>query len=125
MPTKNRGDRKPPRVGRRTAVELEPPLPTEEKIMASAPFQLAVSLSETEYEEYGPVLHKMLLDVLGDPPAWVPLHSNTVLPAFLPRLRSPSSAFCDSRRISEMVSKRRRLSRNFIFMKSTGPRSGE
>ncbi|KAI5621003.1 ghrelin/obestatin prepropeptide precursor [Silurus asotus] len=66
----NRGDRKPPRVGRRTAVELEPPLPTEEKIMASAPFQLAVSLSETEYEEYGPVLHKMLLDVLGDPPAW-------------------------------------------------------
>ncbi|KAI5615010.1 hypothetical protein C0J50_8869 [Silurus asotus] len=66
----NRGDRKPPRVGRRTAAELEPPPPTGEKIMASAPFQLAVSLSETEYMEYGPVLHKMLLDVLGDPPAW-------------------------------------------------------
>ncbi|XP_046703129.1 ghrelin-like isoform X2 [Silurus meridionalis] len=66
----NRGDRKPPRVGRRTAAELEPPPPSGEKIMASAPFQLAVSLSETEYEEYGPVLHKMLLDVLGDPPAW-------------------------------------------------------
>ncbi|KAF4078827.1 hypothetical protein AMELA_G00186020 [Ameiurus melas] len=64
----NRGDRKPPRVGRRTAAELEAPLPSEEKIMVSAPFQLAVSLSDTEYDEYGPVLQRMLLEVLGDPP---------------------------------------------------------
>ncbi|XP_060774477.1 ghrelin/obestatin prepropeptide [Neoarius graeffei] len=64
----NRGDRKPTRVGRRTADELEPPLPPEDQIMVTAPFQLAVSLSETEYEDYGPVLQRMLLDVLGDPP---------------------------------------------------------
>ncbi|XP_058259049.1 ghrelin/obestatin prepropeptide isoform X2 [Hemibagrus wyckioides] len=63
----SRGDRKPPRVGRRTAVDLEPPLHPEDKIMVSAPFQLAMSLSETEYEDYGPVLQKMLLDILGDP----------------------------------------------------------
>ncbi|XP_060723421.1 ghrelin-like [Tachysurus vachellii] len=64
-----RGDRKPPRVGRRTAAELEPTLHSEDKIMVSAPFQLAVSLSDTQYEDYGPVLQRMLLDVLGgDPP---------------------------------------------------------
>ncbi|GAA6070086.1 ghrelin/obestatin prepropeptide, partial [Tachysurus ichikawai] len=67
-----RGDRKPPRVGRRTAAELEPTLHSEDKIMVSAPFQLAVSLSDTQYEDYGPVLQRMLLDVLGgDPPTSV------------------------------------------------------
>uniref|UniRef100_A0AB38ZLM6 Ghrelin n=1 Tax=Heteropneustes fossilis TaxID=93621 RepID=A0AB38ZLM6_HETFO len=63
----NRGDRKPPRVGRMIAPELEPPLPSQDKMMVSAPFQLAVSLTDTEYEDYGPVLQKILLDVLGDP----------------------------------------------------------
>lgn len=37
-------------------------------VQVSAPFQLAVSLSDAEYEDYGPVLQRMLLDVLGDPP---------------------------------------------------------
>ncbi|XP_053354998.1 ghrelin-like [Clarias gariepinus] len=63
----NRSDRKPPRVGRRTSPELEAPLPSQDKMMVSAPFQLAVSLTDTEYEDYGPVLQKILLDVLGDP----------------------------------------------------------
>lgn len=37
-------------------------------LQVSSPFQLAASLSETEYEDYGLVLQKLLLDVLGDPP---------------------------------------------------------
>ncbi|XP_072540590.1 appetite-regulating hormone [Salminus brasiliensis] len=64
-----RGDRKPPRVGRRAAAELEGPPPLEDnRFMISTPFQLGVSLSEGEYEEYGPVLKRILQDVLGDTP---------------------------------------------------------
>ncbi|TSK42088.1 Ghrelin [Bagarius yarrelli] len=62
----SRGDRKPPRVGRRSAAELEPPVPSEDKLMVSAPFQLVVSLSEDNSQ----MLQRMLLDVLSDPPSW-------------------------------------------------------
>ncbi|KAI4892778.1 hypothetical protein NFI96_032337 [Prochilodus magdalenae] len=66
-PQVGRGDRKPPRVGPRAAAELEFPPPLEDNhFMMSAPFQLGVSLTEEEYEEYGPVLQKILLNVLGD-----------------------------------------------------------
>lgn len=34
----------------------------------SAPFQLSVSLSEAEYEKYGPVLQKVLVNLLSDSP---------------------------------------------------------
>ncbi len=34
----------------------------------SAPFELAVSLSEAEYEKYGPVLQKVLVNLLSDSP---------------------------------------------------------
>ncbi|XP_062853081.1 ghrelin/obestatin prepropeptide [Trichomycterus rosablanca] len=64
----SRGDRKPARVGRRAAAEQEPPLLSEDKVMVSAPFQFSVSLSEDKYKEYGPVLQRMLLDILDDVP---------------------------------------------------------
>ncbi|KAL6457948.1 hypothetical protein MHYP_G00331780 [Metynnis hypsauchen] len=64
-----RGDRKPPRLGRRAAADLEIPIPLEDNhFMMSAPFQLGVSLTEEEYEEYGPMLQKILLNVLSDTP---------------------------------------------------------
>ncbi|KAG9277170.1 ghrelin isoform X1 [Astyanax mexicanus] len=63
-----RGDRKPPRVGRRAAAEIDVPSLEDNRLMMSAPFQLGFSLSEGEYEEYGPVLQRILLDVLGDAP---------------------------------------------------------
>ncbi len=34
----------------------------------SAPFELSVSLSEAEYEKYGPVLQKVLVNLLSDSP---------------------------------------------------------
>lgn len=34
----------------------------------SAPFKLSVSLSEAEYEKYGPVLQKVLVNLLSDSP---------------------------------------------------------
>ncbi|XP_066522567.1 ghrelin/obestatin prepropeptide [Hoplias malabaricus] len=64
-----RQDRKPPRVGRRALAEFEVPLPSEDnRFMMSAPFHLGLSLNDDEYEEYGTVLQKILLDVLGDSP---------------------------------------------------------
>lgn len=34
----------------------------------SSPFELSVSLSEAEYEKYGPVLQKVLVNLLSDSP---------------------------------------------------------
>ncbi|XP_016124332.1 ghrelin-like [Sinocyclocheilus grahami] len=59
--------RRPPRVGRRDAAEPEIPVIKEnDQFMASTPFEL--SLSEAEYEKYGPVLQKILVNLLSDFP---------------------------------------------------------
>ncbi|KAG1942654.1 ghrelin/obestatin prepropeptide [Pimephales promelas] len=61
--------RRPPRVGRRDAAESEiPVIKEDDQFMMSAPFQLSVSLSEAEYEKYGPVLQKVLVNLLSDSP---------------------------------------------------------
>ncbi|XP_051985683.1 ghrelin-like [Xyrauchen texanus] len=58
--------RRPPRVGRRDVAEPEIPVLKEgDQFMVSAPFELAVALSEAEYETYGPVLQKVLVNVLS------------------------------------------------------------
>ncbi|XP_051568628.1 ghrelin-like [Myxocyprinus asiaticus] len=64
-----RGDRRPPRVGRRDAAEPEIPVLKEgDQFMVSAPFELAMSLSEAEYKAYGPVLQKVLVNFLSHSP---------------------------------------------------------
>lgn len=40
----------------------------------SAPFELSVSLSEAEYEKYGPVLQKVLVNLLSDSPSHTYTH---------------------------------------------------
>nr|AEV45801.1 preproghrelin [Schizothorax davidi]AWB11399.1 Ghrelin [Schizothorax richardsonii] len=61
--------RRPPRVGRRDVAEPEiPVIKEDDQFMMSAPFELSVSLSEAEYEKYGPVLQKVLVNLLSDSP---------------------------------------------------------
>ncbi|XP_055069385.1 appetite-regulating hormone [Misgurnus anguillicaudatus] len=68
-PPKGRGERRPPRVGIRDADEPEIPIFREDdQIMMSAPFDLTMSLSEAEYEKYGPVLQNILVDLLSHSP---------------------------------------------------------
>ncbi|XP_030634320.1 appetite-regulating hormone [Chanos chanos] len=66
-----KGGRASPRVGRRDATQPETPLLQDNQITVSAPFELGISMSEAEFEEYGPVLRRILFDVLGDAPAAV------------------------------------------------------
>ncbi|XP_076870674.1 appetite-regulating hormone [Brachyhypopomus gauderio] len=61
------GDRKQPRMGRRAEPDV-PLLPVDPHIVLSTPFQVGVSLSDAEYEKYGPVLQMILMDVLDVPP---------------------------------------------------------
>uniref|UniRef100_A0A671R1T2 Ghrelin n=2 Tax=Sinocyclocheilus anshuiensis TaxID=1608454 RepID=A0A671R1T2_9TELE len=68
-PTQKPQGRRPPRVGRRDVAEPEiPVIKEDDQFMMSAPFELSVSLSGAEYEKYGPVLQKVLVDLLSDYP---------------------------------------------------------
>ncbi|XP_052455871.1 ghrelin [Carassius gibelio] len=61
--------RRPSWVGRRDAAEPEiSAIKEDDQFKVSAPFDLSVSLSEAEYEKYGPVLQKVLVDLLSDFP---------------------------------------------------------
>ncbi|XP_050969020.1 ghrelin/obestatin prepropeptide isoform X1 [Labeo rohita] len=62
-------DRRPPRVGGRDVAEPEiPVIKQDDLLMMSAPFELSVSLNEAEYQKYGPVLQKVLVNLLSDSP---------------------------------------------------------
>ncbi|NP_001077341.1 appetite-regulating hormone precursor [Danio rerio] len=66
-PTQKPQGRRPPRVGRREAADPEiPVIKEDDRFMMSAPFELSMSLSEAEYEKYGPVLQNLLEDLLRD-----------------------------------------------------------
>ncbi|XP_056316252.1 ghrelin/obestatin prepropeptide [Danio aesculapii] len=68
-PTQKPQGRRPPRVGRREAAESEiPVIKEDDRFMMSAPFELSMSLSEAEYEKYGPVLQNLLENLLRDSP---------------------------------------------------------
>ncbi|XP_016314450.1 ghrelin-like [Sinocyclocheilus anshuiensis] len=61
--------RRPPWVGRRDAAEPEiPVIKEDDQPMGSTPFEPSMSLSEAEYEKYGPVLQKVLVNLLSDFP---------------------------------------------------------
>ncbi|XP_055774138.1 ghrelin/obestatin prepropeptide [Salvelinus fontinalis] len=68
---KPQGKGKPPRVGRRDiesfAELFEGPLHQEDKHNTiKAPFEMGITMSEEEFQEYGALLQKILQDVLGD-----------------------------------------------------------
>ncbi|XP_038825719.1 ghrelin/obestatin prepropeptide isoform X1 [Salvelinus namaycush] len=70
-PQVRQGKGKPPRVGRRDiesfAELFEGPLHQEDKHNTiKAPFEMGITMSEEEFQEYGAVLQKILQDVLGD-----------------------------------------------------------
>ncbi|XP_056606748.1 ghrelin/obestatin prepropeptide isoform X2 [Triplophysa dalaica] len=62
-------ERRPPRTSRRDAGDPEISVLREDgKFMVSAPFELGMSLSEAEYEKYGPVLQKIVVNLLSNSP---------------------------------------------------------
>ncbi|XP_062400480.1 ghrelin/obestatin prepropeptide [Sardina pilchardus] len=60
-----RGDRKPPRVGRRDAAQPDSPQEDGHTLMSS-PFQLGLKLTEAEFAEHGSALQRILDSLLGD-----------------------------------------------------------
>ncbi|XP_048111843.1 ghrelin/obestatin prepropeptide isoform X1 [Alosa alosa] len=60
-----KGDRKPPRLGRRVAVQPDTPQEYGHTLV-SPPFQLGLTLTEAEFAEHGSALQRILDSILGD-----------------------------------------------------------
>ncbi|KAL4655247.1 ghrelin-like [Arapaima gigas] len=66
-----KGDKKPPRLGRRfSEVTSDPFEKTAEDVKPvtfNAPFEIGITMTEEEFQEYGDVLQRIIEDLLTDP----------------------------------------------------------